>query len=92
MTCQNRSLSNKHLLSALAPEDRRLLAPNLERTQLRLHQLETAHHQIGFVHFLEVGLGSVVASKEGGSTVEVGLFGGDGKTGTSLVQGYRKSV
>ncbi|MFW8642590.1 hypothetical protein ACOJBO_06430 [Rhizobium beringeri] len=28
-----------------------------------------------------------MASKEAGSTVEIGLFGGDGKTGTSPVQG-----
>ncbi|WP_155248941.1 hypothetical protein [Rhizobium leguminosarum] len=32
-----------------------------------------------------------MASKEGGSTVEVGLFGGDGKPGTSLVQGGTES-
>ncbi|WP_197727683.1 hypothetical protein [Rhizobium leguminosarum] len=91
MTCQNPKLSNKHLSSALAPADRRLLAPNPERTQLGLHQLETAHHQIDFVYFLKAGLGSVVASKEGGSTVVVCLFGGDGKTGTSLVQGDTES-
>ncbi|MFW8645731.1 hypothetical protein ACOJBO_39890 [Rhizobium beringeri] len=56
--------------------------------QLNLRQsLEKAHQPINFVYFFEEGLGSVVASKEGGSTVEVGLFGRDGMTGTSLVQG-----
>ncbi|MBB4438153.1 hypothetical protein M2310_001645 [Rhizobium leguminosarum] len=32
-----------------------------------------------------------MASKESGSTVEVGLFSGDGKTGTSLSQGGTES-
>lgn len=79
MTNQNISTFKNHLLCALAPEDRRLLAPSLERMQLNLRQsLEKAHQPINFVYFFEAGLGSVVASKEGGSTVEVGLFGRDG--------------
>jgi CRP-like cAMP-binding protein len=92
MTHHSLSLSNNRLLGAIAPEDRRLLAPGLERIKLSLRQsLETAHQPIEFVYFLEAGLGSVVASKEGGSTVEVGLFGRDGMTGTSLVQGDTES-
>ncbi|MBY5397120.1 Crp/Fnr family transcriptional regulator [Rhizobium leguminosarum] len=92
MTNQNTSTFKNHLLCALAPEDRRLLAPSLERMQLNLRQsLEKAHQPINFVYFFETGLGSVVASKEGGSTVEVGLFGRDGMTGTSLVQGDTES-
>ncbi|CDZ62000.1 Crp/Fnr family transcriptional regulator [Neorhizobium galegae] len=84
--------SHNRLLSAITPEDKRLLAPSLERIQLNLRQsLERAHQPIEFVYFLETGLGSVVASKEGGSTVEVGLFGRDGMTGTSLVQGDTES-
>ncbi|MBM7044659.1 MULTISPECIES: Crp/Fnr family transcriptional regulator [Rhizobium] len=92
MTRQNFSVFDNRLLCALAPDDLRLLAPSLERIQLQLRQsLERAHQPIDFVYFLEAGLGSVVASKEGGSTVEVGLFGRDGMTGTSLVQGDTES-
>ncbi|MBA9032853.1 Crp/Fnr family transcriptional regulator [Rhizobium leguminosarum] len=92
MTGQNLRVFDNRLLSALAPDDLRLLAPSLERVHLQLRQsLETAHQPIEFVFFLEAGLGSVVASKEGGATVEVGLFGRDGMTGTSLVQGDTES-
>ncbi|CDZ70741.1 Transcriptional regulator, Crp/Fnr family [Neorhizobium galegae bv. orientalis] len=92
MTPENLSASKNRLLSAITLEDRRLLAPSVERIQLNLRQsLERAHQPIEFVYFLEAGLGSVVASKEGGLSVEVGLFGRDGMTGTSLVQSDTES-
>lgn len=92
MTEQNTSVFKNRLLRALSPADLGLLAPSLERVQLRLRQsLETAHQPIDLVYFLESGLGSVVARKEGGTTVEVGLFGRDGMTGTSLALGDTES-
>ncbi|NKN35555.1 Crp/Fnr family transcriptional regulator [Agrobacterium sp. a22-2] len=92
MTEQNTSVFKNRLLSALSPADLSLLAPSLERVQLRLRQsLETAHQRIDLIYFLESGLGSVVARKEGGTTVEVGLFGRDGMTGTSLALGDTES-
>lgn len=92
MTRKNISIFKNCLLSALSPADLLLLAPDLERVQLSLRQsLETAHQSINLVYFLESGLASVVASKEGGTTVEVGLLGRDGMTGTSLVLGDTES-
>lgn len=92
MTGQNMSVFKNRLLRALSPADLGLLAPSLERVQLSLRQsLETAHQPIDLVYFLESGLGSVVARKEGGTTVEVGLFGRDGMTGTSLALGDTES-
>ncbi|WP_426125919.1 Crp/Fnr family transcriptional regulator [Pararhizobium sp. PWRC1-1] len=92
MTGQSKSLFKNRLLRALSPADLGLLAPSLESVQLSLRQsLETAHQPIDLVYFLESGLGSVVARKEGGTTVEVGLFGRDGMTGTSLALGDTES-
>jgi len=80
------------LLSSLSPEDQRLIIPNMDKIQLGLkHILEKAHEPIEVVYFLESGLGSVVAKRMGGSTVEVGLFGRDGMTGSSLAQGDTES-
>lgn len=76
------------LLCALSPEDQRLIVPHMDRIQLSLGQpLEKAHDPIETVYFLESGLGSVVARRLGGSTVEVGLFGRDGMSGSSIAQG-----
>jgi len=92
MTRQNTSILKNRLLRALSTADLSLLAPNLERIQLSLRQsLEKAHHHIDFVYFLESGLGSVVARKEGGTSVEVGLFGKDGMTGASIALGDTES-
>jgi len=86
MTFQGVVFKNK-LLQALSDEDGLLLLPRFETVSLALRQpLETAHQRIAAVYFLESGLASVVASKYGGSTVEVGLIGCDGMTGTSLTQ------
>ncbi|MCF1478982.1 Crp/Fnr family transcriptional regulator [Agrobacterium vitis] len=92
MSGQHASLFENRLLRALSPADLHLLVPSLERVQLSLRQsLETAHQPIDRVYFLESGLGSVVASKDGGTTVEVGLFGRDGMTGTSIALGDTES-
>lgn len=92
MTGQHVSVFKNRLLRALSPADLGLLAPHLERVQLGLRQsLEIAHQPIDLVYFLESGLGSVVARKEGGTAVEVGLFGQDGMTGSSLALGDTES-
>jgi len=92
MTSQSTSMFKNRLLRVLAPADLALLGPSLERVPLSLRQsLETAHQPIDLVYFLESGLGSVLARKDGGTTVEVGLFGRDGMTGTSLALGDTES-
>jgi CRP-like cAMP-binding protein len=73
------------LLRTLSTEDQALLLPMIRRVELPLRQpLETAHQTIETAYFLETGLASIVARKDGGSSVEVGLVGCEGMTGTSL--------
>ncbi|MBZ5763680.1 Crp/Fnr family transcriptional regulator [Rhizobium sp. VS19-DR104.2] len=81
------------LLCCLSEPDLALVIASAERVKLHLRQaLEIAHQKIEFIYFLESGLGSVVAGKESGSAVEVGMFGRDGMSGTSLVQGDSEST
>ncbi|MCD2173635.1 Crp/Fnr family transcriptional regulator [Rhizobium sp. C4] len=81
------------LLRALSAADLALVLPHLESVRLQYRQaLETAQEQIEFVYFPETALGSVVAGKEAGSSIDVGLFGRDGMSGTSLVQGDSRSA
>lgn len=92
MNVQISNLFQNRLLRALSVDDVNLIVPHLETVQLSLRQpLETAHETIKFVYFLETGLGSVVAGKNNGSSVEVGLFGRDGMSGTSVVLGDTES-
>lgn len=82
------SNSKNLLLAAMSPDDSALFRPTATRVQLTLSQmLEEAHKPIEFVYFIETGLGSVVAGKQFNVSVEVGLFGRDGMSGTALVLG-----
>jgi CRP-like cAMP-binding protein len=78
----------KNLLLCSLPRDALdYLVPRLKRVKLVEGQyLERAHTPIQQVYFLEAGLASVVASKFPGLTVEVGLIGREGMTGTALSQ------
>ncbi|RYG94270.1 MAG: Crp/Fnr family transcriptional regulator, partial [Alphaproteobacteria bacterium] len=81
-------LFQNRLLRTLSDSDLALIMPHADRVPLHVRQvLETAHQKIEYVYFLESGLGSVMAGKESGSAIEVGMFGRDGMSGTSLVQG-----
>lgn len=80
--------STNLLIAAMAPEDACRLEATATRVQLPLRaMLEQAHRPIEFVYFLESGLASVVAGQQNGAAIEVGLFGRDGMSGTSLVLG-----
>ncbi len=81
-TFQNR------ILAQLNPRDLKLLGP-LEPLQLPLRAvLESSDTAIEFVYFLEVGLGSVVASvPRTAKSIEVGIIGSEGMTGLSIVYG-----
>lgn len=92
MSSLNAPKFQNRLLRALSVTDLGLIAPYLETVRLSLRQpLEGAHETIETVYFLESGLGSIVAGKECGSSIEVGLFGRDGMSGTSLVLGDTES-
>jgi CRP-like cAMP-binding protein len=92
MNMQPEHPSENRLLRMLSAEDFDLIGLNLEAVKLTLRQpLEVAHEAIDFVYFLESGLGSIVVGKDGSSSVEVGLFGREGMSGTSLVLGDTES-
>jgi CRP-like cAMP-binding protein len=92
MNVQTPHLFQNRLLNALTIDDLALIAPSMDIVHLSLRQpLEIANEPIEFVYFLESGLGSIVAGKDRGSSVEVGLFGREGMSGTSLALGDTQS-
>jgi CRP-like cAMP-binding protein len=73
------------LLSMLPPEQLRLIEPHLELVEVDIrHVLEHPHETIGHIYFPVSGLMSIVAKTEAGMCIEVGIFGREGMSGTSL--------
>jgi CRP-like cAMP-binding protein len=76
------------LLGLLTPRDYERLRPFLERIPLEYRQsLYAANKPIGFVHFIETGVGSLVNTMENGQAAEVGTIGNEGVVGLPLVFG-----
>ena len=81
-----RHFRNK-LLVGLSGADLALLEP-LESCQLNKGQiLDPANQPIENVYFPESGIASVIALDDGGRRIEVGPFGREGMSGTSIVLG-----
>ena len=81
------SVQNR-LLRYMSADDFALLQPGLETTTLDLRfVLAAPNRTIEHVYFLEQGVASIVATAVDGSRLEVGLFGRDGVSGTSLFLG-----
>jgi CRP-like cAMP-binding protein len=79
-SCANR------LLGLLAPADYARLRPHLEFTALKYRQsLYRANRPIGFVYFIETGVGSLVNTMANGDAAEVGTIGNEGVVGLPLV-------
>jgi CRP-like cAMP-binding protein len=77
-----------HLIARLRPEDWALLAPHMEHVTLKERQvLEVPGRPITHVHFIEVGVVSVVAVNLEDHRIEVGVVGNEGMTGVPLVMG-----
>src|ERR1700731_2221510 len=80
--CSNR------LLGLLPPRGYGGLFPHLRRIPLEYRQsLYRAHKPIGFVYFIETGVGSLVNTMANGQAAEVGTIGNEGLVGLSLVFG-----
>lgn len=63
-----------------------LLAPALEMVSLKRNKsLETRDRKIEHVYFIESGLASVVANERDGQSIEIGVIGNEGMTGTAVV-------
>lgn len=77
------------LLGLLAPSDSERLRPHLQPVPLEYRQsLYRAHEPIGFVYFIETGVGSLVNTMANGQAAEVGTIGNEGMVGLPLVLGH----
>lgn len=85
--------SRNRLLSALSPEDQTCLRPHLLAVSLDVRQvLERPNEPIEHIYFPESGLGSVVAADHRQRRIEVGIFGREGMSGTTIVTGNHRSA
>lgn len=87
MSLPDQSFTRNLLLSRLDPPDWALLQPHLERIPLSRGDVMIEESEpIQWVHFLEGGVASVVAS-DSGDPFEVGLIGREGFIGVPLLLG-----
>ena len=76
------------LLGLLPPRDYARLRPHLQPVPLEYRQsLYRANKPIGFVYFIETGVGSLVNTMANGEAAEVGTIGNEGVVGLPLVLG-----
>jgi CRP-like cAMP-binding protein len=81
------------VLARLSGEDLELLRPKLQAIELVVHKrLETRGKAINFVHFPDSGIVSVVAHGSGERSIEVGLIGREGTTGSAVILGAERSA
>lgn len=84
-------VSNKILLS-IPDDEYRSIRPHLEfRSLPRHYSVHEPGKKLGFAYFLNSGLVSLVVATEDGKTVEAGLVGSEGMTGTPSAVGLRRS-
>jgi CRP-like cAMP-binding protein len=80
------------LLRSMVPGDLALLKPWLTRVEIKSEQvLNSANELITDVYFLEGGIASIVSVRPDSGRTEVGIFGCEGMSGTSLVMGVDRS-
>ncbi len=80
------------LIARMGAQDWDLLAPHLEPVSLKERQvIEVPGKPITHVHFIEVGVVSVVAVNAEDHRIEVGVIGNEGMTGVPLVMGDTKA-
>ena len=76
------------LLGLLSRSDYKRLSPHLQRIPLEYRQsLYRAQEPIGFVYFIETGVGSLVNTMANGEASEVGTIGNEGLVGLPLLLG-----
>jgi CRP-like cAMP-binding protein len=84
--------SANRLLRALAPADLALLEPHLEPVSLKRGDVMIRpNERIEYTYFPVDCIGSVVAITPEGRRIEVGIFGRDGMSGTSVLLGSDRS-
>jgi CRP-like cAMP-binding protein len=76
------------LLGLLPPRDYQRLRSHLQRIPLEYRQsLYRVNKPIGFVYFIETGVGSLVNTMRNGEAAEVGTIGNEGVVGLPVVLG-----
>src|SRR6478672_436496 len=76
------------LLALLPAKDYDRLRPHLQRVPLEYRQsLYHANKPLGFVYFIETGVGSLVNTMANGDAAEVGTIGNEGVVGLPLLLG-----
>lgn len=76
------------LLGLLSPRDYQRLRPHLRRVPLAYRQsLYRVRQRLGFVYFIESGVGSLVNTMANGQAAEVGTIGNEGMVGLPLLLG-----
>jgi len=76
------------LLGLLSFKDYRRLQPHLRRVPLGYRQsLYRARQRLGYVYFIETGVGSLVNTMASGQGAEVGTIGNEGMVGLPLLLG-----
>jgi CRP-like cAMP-binding protein len=84
--------SGNLLLGAMTADDLGLLQPWLTRVEIaRMQVLSGANARIDKVYFLESGIASIVSIRPDSGKTEVGVFGREGMSGTTLVMGVDRS-
>lgn len=80
------------LLGLLPQKDYARLRPHLRRVPLAYRQsLYRAHKPVGFVYFIETGVGSLVNTMANGQAAEVGTIGNEGMVGLPLLFGDNRA-
>jgi CRP-like cAMP-binding protein len=83
---------NNEILTALPPEERNQLLPELEFVRLALHQvLQDQGDTLKSGYFCNSGMFSILNVMPDGRSVEVGLIGKEGFLGLPLIAGFRTS-
>jgi len=82
------SAVRNQLLRSMHPDDFEMLRPFLQPVELRVQDvLVQSGATIDHVHFIESGIGSVVANGVEGKKIELGHVGREGMTGRSILLG-----
>lgn len=89
-TKKRNNLTQSRLLAALSPKGFRKLLPDMERVSLRLTQvLYERGDIIRYVYFPLDSLVSLLSAVDNRSTLEVGVVGNEGMTGTGFFSALR---
>lgn len=92
MSQRDHAFTPNTLLTALPDDDLALLMPSLQRVPIEREQVLQARDQpTEHVYFLEGGIASIVSIRPESGRTEVGIFGREGVSGTSVLLGIDRS-